>query len=29
MDWTAFALSLQLAGWTVVLLLPLAVVIAR
>jgi molybdate transport system permease protein len=24
MDWTAFALSLQLAGWTVVLLLPLA-----
>jgi molybdate transport system permease protein len=29
MDWTAFALSLQLAGWTVVLLLPLAVGIAR
>jgi molybdate transport system permease protein len=29
MDWTAFALSLQLAGWTVVLLLPLAIVIAR
>jgi molybdate transport system permease protein len=29
MDWTAFTLSLQLAGWTVVLLLPLAVVIAR
>jgi molybdate transport system permease protein len=29
MDWTAFALSLQLASWTVVLLLPLAVVIAR
>jgi molybdate transport system permease protein len=29
MDWTAFSLSLQLAGWTVVLLLPLAVLIAR
>ncbi|MEI9901582.1 MAG: hypothetical protein WDN31_17355 [Hyphomicrobium sp.] len=29
MDWTAFALSLQLATWTVVLLLPIAVLIAR
>jgi molybdate transport system permease protein len=29
MDWTAFSLSLQLAGWTVALLLPVAVFIAR
>ncbi len=29
MDWTAFALSLKLAFWTVVLILPLGVVIAR
>jgi molybdate transport system permease protein len=29
MDWTAFSLSLQLAGWTVALLLPLAIVMAR
>lgn len=29
MDWTAFALSLKLAGWTCTVLLPLAIVIAR
>jgi molybdate transport system permease protein len=29
MDWNALGLSLQLAVWTVVLLLPLAVIIAR
>ena len=29
MDWTAFALSLQLAVWTVVLLLPIAIHLAR
>jgi molybdate transport system permease protein len=29
MDWTAFALSLKLAFWTCLLLLPLAIVIAR
>jgi molybdate transport system permease protein len=29
MDWTAFALSLKLAFWTCLLILPLAVVIAR
>lgn len=29
MDWTAFALSLQLAGWTVALLVPIAILIAR
>ncbi|MFA5902040.1 MAG: molybdate ABC transporter permease subunit [Hyphomicrobium sp.] len=29
MDWTAFALSLELAAWTVALLLPMAVLIAR
>lgn len=29
MDWTAFTLSLKLAVWTVVLLLPIAVSIAR
>jgi molybdate transport system permease protein len=29
MDWTAFVLSLQLAGWTVALLLPIAILIAR
>jgi molybdate transport system permease protein len=29
MDWTAFSLSLQLAAWTVALLLPIAVLIAR
>jgi molybdate transport system permease protein len=29
MDWTAFALSLKLAFWTCVLILPLAIVLAR
>jgi molybdate transport system permease protein len=29
MDWTAFSLTLQLAGWTVVLLLPIAIFLAR
>jgi molybdate transport system permease protein len=29
MDWTAFSLSLKLALWTVVLLLPLAILLAR
>jgi molybdate transport system permease protein len=29
MDWTAFALTLQLAGWTVALLLPIAILLAR
>jgi molybdate transport system permease protein len=29
MDWTAFALSLELAAWTTVLLLPLGVLAAR
>ncbi len=29
MDWTAFALSLKLAFWTCVLLIPLAIVLAR
>ncbi len=29
MDWTAFALSLKLAFWTCLLILPLAVLIAR
>lgn len=29
MDWTAFALSLKLALWTCVLLLPIAILIAR
>jgi molybdate transport system permease protein len=29
MDWTAFALSLQLAFWTCVLILPVAVLLAR
>jgi molybdate transport system permease protein len=29
MDWTAFALSLKLAFWTCLLLLPLAILIAR
>ena len=29
MDWTAFSLSLQLAAWTVALLLPIAIFIAR
>ncbi len=29
MDWTAFLLSVKLAAWTIVLLLPLAVIIAR
>jgi molybdate transport system permease protein len=29
MDWTAFSLSLQLAAWTVTLLLPIAILIAR
>ena len=29
MDWTAFALSLRLATWTCVLILPLAIVLAR
>jgi molybdate transport system permease protein len=29
MDWTAFSLTLQLAAWTVVLLVPLAVLMAR
>jgi molybdate transport system permease protein len=29
MDWTAFGLSLQLAAWTVALLLPIAILIAR
>jgi len=29
MDWTAFNLSLQLAAWTVALLLPIAILIAR
>jgi molybdate transport system permease protein len=29
MDWTALTLSLQLAAWTVVLLLPLGVLVAR
>lgn len=29
MDWTAFALSLKLAFWTVVLILPIGLVIAR
>ncbi|MEO8420561.1 MAG: molybdate ABC transporter permease subunit [Hyphomicrobium sp.] len=29
MDWTAFSLSLQLATWTVALLLPMAILIAR
>jgi len=29
MDWTAFSLSLQLAAWTVGLLLPIAILIAR
>jgi molybdate transport system permease protein len=29
MDWTAFSLSLQLAGWTVAILLPIAILIAR
>lgn len=29
MDWSAFVLSLELAGWTVALLLPMAIVIAR
>ena len=29
MDWTAFGLSLQLAAWTVALLLPIATLIAR
>jgi molybdate transport system permease protein len=29
MDWIAFSLSLQLAAWTVALLLPIAILIAR
>jgi molybdate transport system permease protein len=29
MDWTAFSLTLQLAAWTVVLLVPIAVLLAR
>jgi molybdate transport system permease protein len=29
MDWTAFSLSLQLAAWTVALLLPIAILIGR
>jgi molybdate transport system permease protein len=29
MDWTAFALSLQLAAWTVAVLLPLGLAVAR
>ncbi|HDL16423.1 MAG TPA: molybdate ABC transporter permease subunit, partial [Rhizobiales bacterium] len=29
MDWNAFLLSLKLAGWTVAILLPLSVFIAR
>ena len=29
MDWTAFLLSVKLAGWTVLLLLPIAMFIAR
>jgi molybdate transport system permease protein len=29
MDWTAFSLSLQLAAWTVALLLPLSILLAR
>ena len=29
MDWIAFALSLQLAGWTVAVLLPLGLAVAR
>jgi molybdate transport system permease protein len=29
MDWTAFLLSVKLAAWTIVILLPLGVVIAR
>jgi molybdate transport system permease protein len=29
MDWTAFSLSLQLAAWTVALLLPIAILLAR
>jgi len=29
MDWQAFSLSLQLAGWTLVVLLPLGIVLAR
>ncbi|MDA7947931.1 MAG: molybdate ABC transporter permease subunit [Hyphomicrobiaceae bacterium] len=29
MDWTAFLLSVKLAGWTVVLLLPISMFIAR
>jgi len=29
MDWNAFVLSLKLAGWTVALLLPIGVVLAR
>ena len=29
MDWTAFALSLQLAGWTVAILLPAGLTLAR
>lgn len=29
MDWTAFALSLKLAAWTVILLVPIAILIAR
>ena len=27
MDWTAFSLSLQLAAWTVTLLLPIAILL--
>ena len=29
MDWTAYALSLKLAFWTCVLILPLAILLAR
>ena len=29
MDWTAFALSLQLASWTVAVLLPVGLTVAR
>ncbi|MFQ5625654.1 MAG: molybdate ABC transporter permease subunit [Methyloligellaceae bacterium] len=29
MDWNAFVLSLELAGWTVALLLPIGVILAR
>ncbi len=29
MDWTAFSLTLQLAAWTVALLLPIAILVAR